>query len=245
MRNIKLVLAYDGNAYHGFQRQANAMTIQQIVEERLSKIFGHSITINGAGRTDAGVHAHGQVINFFTHGTIPAERIPLAARGLLPPDIVVVGASEETESFHARHSAQSKTYRYRLVNTRLANPFERNYAWHFPVALDVQLMQQAAQVIVGTHDFSAFRASGGPPVSPIRTIMAAVCRQDSNSLIEFEFWGTGFLYHMVRNLVGTLINVGQRRITPQDFSTILQNRDRHAAGITAPAQGLYLMEVKY
>ncbi len=245
MRNIKLVLAYDGTAYHGFQRQANAMTIQQIVEERLQKIFGHPITIYGAGRTDAGVHAYGQVVSFLTDGTIPAERIPLATRGLLPPDIVVVAAAEETEAFHARHMAQSKIYRYRLVNSRLANPFERNYAWHFPLPLDAELMQQAAQVIVGTHDFSAFRASGGPPVSPVRTIMAADCRQEGSSLIEFEFWGTGFLYHMVRNLVGTLVKVGQHRITPQDFADILQSRDRHAAGVTAPAQGLYLMEVKY
>lgn len=245
MRNIKLVLAYDGTAYHGFQRQANAITIQQIVEERLPKLFGHPITFNGAGRTDAGVHAHGQVINFFTNGTIPADRIPLAARGLLPSDIVVVGAADVDASFHARHSAQSKIYRYRVLNTRLASPFERNYAWHFPQQLAVVLMQQAAQVIVGTHDFSAFRASGGAPVNPVRTIMTAECQYAGDAVIEFTFWGTGFLYHMVRNLVGTLIEVGQQRITPEDFAGILEGRDRHAAGITAPAQGLYLMEVKY
>lgn len=245
MRNIKLVLAYDGSAYHGFQRQANAMTIQQIVEERLPKIFGHPLTINGAGRTDAGVHAYGQVINFFTKGSIPTERIPLAARSLLPPDIVVVAAAEVGPEFHARHSAQSKIYRYRLLNARIANPFEHNYAWHFFQTLTVPLMQEAAQVIVGTHDFSAFRASGGAPRSPVRTILSANCRQQGEAIIEFEFWGTGFLYHMVRNLVGTLIKVGQRLLTPQDFAGILKGRDRHAAGITAPAQGLYLMEVKY
>ena len=245
MRNIKLVLAYDGNAYHGFQRQANAMTIQQLVEERLQKIFGHPLTINGSARTDAGVHAYHQVVNFFTQGTIPAERIPLATRGLLPDDIVVVAAAEETAEFHARCSAKSKIYRYRLVNTRIANPFERNYAWHFPLPLDVALMHEAAQVVVGTHDFSAFRATGGAPVSPVRTIIAAQCRSAGNSLLEFEFWGTGFLYHMVRNLVGTLVKVGQRHLTPAGFATILQGRDRHAAGMTAPPQGLYLVEVKY
>ncbi len=246
MRNIKLVLAYDGTAYHGFQRQANAITIQQIVEERLPKLFGHPITINGAGRTDTGVHAQGQVISFATQGTIPAERIPLAARGLLPPDIVVVGAEEVAENFHARYSAQSKIYRYRLLNSRLANPFECNYAWHFPhQPLAVPLMQQAAQVIVGTHDFSAFRASGGAPRSPVRTIMTAECRYAGEAVIEFTFWGTGFLYHMVRNLVGTLVKVGQQHITPEKFADILAGRDRHAAGITAPAQGLYLVEVKY
>lgn len=245
MRNIKLVLAYDGTAYHGFQRQANAITIQQIVEERLPKLFGHPIAIAGAGRTDAGVHARGQVISFAVHGTIPTERIPLAARGLLPPDIVVVEAEEVEESFHARYSAQSKTYRYRVLNSQLASPFERNYSWHFPQQLAVELMQQAAQVIVGTHDFSAFRASGGAPVSPVKTIMTAECCYAGEAVIEFTFCGTGFLYHMVRNLVGTLVEVGQQRITPEDFAGILEGRDRRAAGITAPAQGLYLMEVKY
>lgn len=245
MRNIKLVLAYDGTAYHGYQRQANAMTIQQVVEERLQKIFGHPLTLTGSARTDAGVHAYGQVVNFLTQGTIPAERIPLAAKALLPSDIVVVAAAEETAEFHARYSAKSKIYRYRLVNTRLADPFERNYAWHFLRPLDVLLMHEAAQAIVGTHDFSAFRATGGAPISPVRTIMTAECRSADNALIEFEFWGTGFLYHMVRNFVGTLVEVGLHRLTPAGFAAILQGRDRKAAGKTAPPQGLYLMEVKY
>lgn len=245
MRNLKLILAYDGTLYHGFQRQANAVTIQQIVEDRLPKIFGHPITITGAGRTDAGVHAYGQVINFFTNGRVPTERIVLAARSLLPPDIVVVSAAEEAEDFHARYSAQSKIYRYRLLNTPIANPLERNYAWHFRQPLNVELMDEAAQIIVGTHDFSAFRASGSASVNPVRTIMAAECRIQGSGIIEFEFWGTGFLYHMVRNLVGTLVEVGQQHITPEDFAGILKGRDRRAAGITAPAQGLYLMEVKY
>ncbi|WP_371376891.1 tRNA pseudouridine(38-40) synthase TruA [Sporomusa aerivorans] len=245
MRNIKLILAYDGSHYHGFQRQANAMTVQQIVEERLAKIFGQTLKISGAARTDTGVHACGQVISFYTGGSIPVERIPLATRGLLPPDIVVVGASEEPHEFHARISAKGKIYRYRLLNTRLANPFERNYAWHFAHSLDVPLMHKAAQAVVGTHDFSAFRAAGGAPVSPVRTIMAAGCSRVDKSIIEFEFWGTGFLYHMVRNLVGTLVEVGQHRLTPADFAAVLAGGDRHAAGITAPPQGLYLMEVRY
>ncbi|HWR44422.1 tRNA pseudouridine(38-40) synthase TruA [Sporomusa sp.] len=245
MRNIKLILAYDGSAYHGYQRQANAMTIQQLVEERLGKIFGHSIKLNGSARTDAGVHAYGQVVNFFTEGTIPAERIALATKGLLPPDIVIVGASEESPEFHARRSAQSKIYRYRLLNARLANPFERNYTWHCTAKLDTALMHEAAQAVVGTHDFSAFRATGGAPVSPVRTIMSATCREVGNSIVELEFWGTGFLYHMVRNLVGTLVKVGQHRLTPDGFAAILAGRDRRAAGMTAPPQGLFLVEVKY
>lgn len=245
MRNIKLVLAYDGTHYHGFQRQANALTVQQIVEEGLSKIFGHTLTLTGSARTDAKVHAYGQVVNFFTSGTIPAERIPLAARGLLPPDIVVLDAAEEAPEFHARFCAHSKIYRYRVLNTRLANPFERNYAWHFAHTLDTAAMQEAAQAIVGTHDFSAFRAVGGAPVSPVRTIFSAACRAGEHGITEFEFWGSGFLYHMVRNLVGTLIEVGQHRLTPAGFAAVLAGRDRKAAGITAPPQGLYLIKVNY
>lgn len=245
MRNIKLILAYDGTAYHGFQRQANAMTIQQIVEERLARLFGHPLKLTGSARTDTGVHAYGQVVNFYTQGTIPTERIVLAAKGLLPPDIVVVDAAEEAPGFHARRSATGKIYRYRLLNTKLPNPFERNYAWHIATRLDAALMHEAAQAVVGTHDFSAFRAAGGAPVSPVRTIMAAACREVGTCGIEFEFWGTGFLYHMVRNLVGTLVEVGGHRRTPGDFARVLARGDRHAAGITAPPQGLYLIEVKY
>ncbi|SCM81753.1 tRNA pseudouridine synthase A [uncultured Sporomusa sp.] len=245
MRNIKLILAYDGTAYHGFQRQANAMTIQQIVEERLARLFGHPLKLTGSARTDTGVHAYGQVVNFYTQGTIPTERIVLAAKGLLPPDIVVVDAAEEAPGFHARRSATGKIYRYRLLNTKLPNPFERNYAWHIATRLDAALMHEAAQAVVGTHDFSAFRAAGGAPVSPVRTIMAAACREVGTCGIEFEFWGTGFLYHMVRNLVGTLVEVGGHRRTPGDFARVLAGGDRHAAGITAPPQGLYLIEVKY
>lgn len=245
MRNIKLILAYDGTHYHGFQRQANAMTVQQMVEERLARLFGQPLRLSGSARTDTGVHAYGQVVNFYTEGSIPVERIPLAARGLLPPDIVVVGASEAPHEFHARRSATGKIYRYRLLNTRLANPFERNYAWQLAAPLDVELMHQAAQAVVGTHNFSAFRAAGGAAVSPVRTVMAAGCRYAGPANIEFEFWGTGFLYHMVRNLVGTLVKVGEHRLTPAGFAAILAGGDRRAAGMTAPPQGLYLMEVKY
>ncbi|WP_324332425.1 tRNA pseudouridine(38-40) synthase TruA [Methylomusa anaerophila] len=244
-RNIKLTLAYDGTHYHGFQRQKNALTIQQVVEERLAKLFGHELKINGSGRTDTGVHAYGQAVNFYTGGTVPTCRIPIAAKGLLPPDIVIIDAEDVPREFHARFWAKSKIYRYRLLNQPLLNPFERNYAWHFPEKLDWQLMQEAAQLIAGTHDFSAFRATGSVPVNPVRTILAVECRRRRETIIEFEFWGTGFLYHMVRNLVGTLVEVGRTRMTVDEFSAILAGRDRKAAGITAPPQGLYLVEVKY
>lgn len=243
-KNIKLTVAYDGTNYHGFQRQTNAITIQQILEEKLAKIFGHQLKTAGAGRTDAGVHAYGQVVNFYTTGSIPVEKIPLAARGILPSDIVVRSAELVDEDFHARISAKSKTYIYKLYYSKLADPFHRYYAWHICQNLDIDAMHRAAQILVGTHDFSAFRAAGGVAKNPVRTILEASCLPH-DGIIEFSFTGTGFLYHMVRNLVGTLVDVGVGRIDTRRFEEILESRDRHQAGITAPPQGLYLKEVYY
>ena len=243
-RNLKLTIAYDGTAYHGFQRQANALSVQQVLEERLERLFNHPLRIAGAGRTDAGVHAYGQVITFSTTGSIPTERIPIAAKGVLPPDIVVVAAEEVDAEYHARFTAISKIYLYRLYVGKCADPFLRNYAWQIATQPDVKAMNEALQEIVGTHDFSSFRAAGGAPVNPVRTIFSASCRQEG-SLIEFSFWGSGFLYHMVRNLVGTLVDVGFGRLTREGFSAILAGKDRSLAGITAPPQGLYLKQVFY
>lgn len=243
-RNLKLILTYDGTHYHGFQRQKNSLAIQQVIEEKLAKLFGHQIKIAGAGRTDAGVHAYGQVINFFTTGSIPAEKIPLATKSVLPADIVVVSAEDVSRSFHARKSAVSKIYIYRIYQDRIPNPFLRNYSWHITRPLDVKAMNNAAQIIVGTHDFSAFKAVGGVTVNPVRTILEVSCCIDE-SMLEFKFWGNGFLYHMVRNLVGTLVNVGLGKIDETAFAAILESRDRHRAGITAPPQGLYLKKVYY
>jgi tRNA pseudouridine38-40 synthase len=173
VRNIKLTVAYDGSAYHGFQRQANAMTIQQILEERLATIFGHDLNFNMSARTDTGVHAYGQIVNFYTTGSIPVEKITAAAKSLLPHDIVVCDAQIVHSEFHARFDAKSKIYKYQIYNTKIADPFLRNYAWHIQKPLDSEAMHKAVQFIVGTHDFSAFRASGGAPVSPVRTILSA------------------------------------------------------------------------
>lgn len=244
-RNIKLTVAYDGTAYHGFQRQANACSIQAILEERLEILCSHPVKITGAGRTDSGVHAYGQVVNFFTGtGGIPTERIPAAMQGLLPPDIVIREACEVPVEFHARYSAQSKVYVYHIYCQPVANPFHRQYSWHIRQPLDHSAMHQATQLIVGTHDFSAFQAAGGPERNPVRTILEAACRPQGE-LIELSFWGTGFLYHMVRNLVGTLVDVGAGKRSQVDLARILAGRDRNQAGITAPPQGLYLKEVYY
>jgi len=244
-RNIKLTVAYDGTNYHGFQRQANtAATIQQVLEERLAKIFGSGVTVTGAARTDAGVHAYGQVINFYTAGTIPTQKIPLAAKSVLPEEIVITAAEEVDHNFHARFSAKSKIYIYRIQNTLMPDPFARKYTWHIPLVLDVESMSRAIGSIKGTHDFSAFRASGGAPVNPVRTIIDAACRREGN-IVEFCFWGNGFLYHMVRNLVGTLVDVGLGRKPVSALENILATRERKLAGVTAPPQGLFLKQVLY
>lgn len=244
MRNIKLTLAYDGTAYHGFQRQMNAIGIQQVLEDKLAKIVGHPFRIHMAGRTDSGVHAYGQVVNFKTSSTIPIDRIAIASRSLLPYDIVVLDAEEVPDNFDAQYSAQSKIYVYKIYQHTVPNPFWRNLVWTIPHTLNVPAMEEAAQLIVGTHDFSAFRASGGAPVSPVRTIMEVECKLQER-ILELSFWGNGFLYHMVRNLTGTLVNVGSGRTSLDGFKTILEGRDRKKAGPTAPAHGLYLKEVRY
>ncbi len=259
MRVIKLVIAYDGSGYHGFQRQLNApSTIQQILEERLAKFFGHKLVIHGAGRTDTGVHAQGQVVTFSTIGTIPTDKIVQACRAVLPDDIVVLEAEEVSANFHARKSAVSKTYLYRIYQSAHPNPFWRKYAWRIRHDLDYAAMQKALSLIIGTHDFSSFKAAGSTAVSPVRTITDATCvRADLPDgvllpgmsgqviLYDFVFAGTGFLYHMVRNLMGTLVNVGTHKITIHDMAKILAAKDRGTAGKTAPPQGLYLLAVQY
>lgn len=244
MRNIKLTVAYDGTAYHGFQRQANALTIQEVLETALAPLFAQPLSLAGSGRTDAGVHACGQVVSFFAGGGIPVNRIPAASKALLPGDIVVIGAEEVDREFHARFSAKSKIYVYRILRSSVADPFLRNYAWRVATDLNIAAMQTAMACLVGEHDFSAFRAAGGPPVNPVRTMLEAACFVTGN-MIELRFWGNGFLYHMVRNLAGTLVDVGKGKVTAAGFAQILAGKDRAKAGITAPPQGLYLQEVKY
>lgn len=248
-RNLKLTVAYDGTCYHGFQWQENALSIQQILEEGLSKIFDGQVKLTGAARTDAGVHACGQVVSFGTAGTIPTGRIVPACQGVLPPDIVVLKAEEVPPGFNARRSAQSKGYRYRLLNKKIPDPLERNYSWHYGRhKVDVEKLNTAMQIIVGKHDFSSFRATGGAPVNPVKTIFSAACLRNDDFIL-FEFWGTGFLYRMVRNLVGTLIKTDRENLSVgeciEKLGKILAAKNRQAAGMTAPPHGLYLMEVKY
>ena len=244
-RNIALVVAYDGTAYHGFQRQTPPIVaVQNVLEEKLALLFGEPIEMAAAGRTDAGVHARGQVVNFFTNGTIPVQRIVRAAEGLLPADIVVREACEVSADFMALHSAGEKKYTYRLLQGAASDPFLRRYAWYIRRPLDVDVMKSAAVHLVGEHDFSSFRAAGGAPISPVRRMYAATVDAWGDT-IQFCFCANGFLYHMVRNLVGTLVDVGLGLKTPEDFAKILAGRDRALASPTAPARGLCLERVVY
>ena len=245
-RNIALTVAYDGTAYAGFQRQTPPIVaVQNVLEEKLHVIFGDSIELAAAGRTDAGVHAYGQVVNFFTDGTIPTERIARAVNSLLPDDIVIKDAWEADREFSARHSATSKTYLYRIQTGETPDPMMARYAWHIRRPLDVAAMQAALALILGTHDFSAFRAAGGAPMSPVRTMYEAEIHHAGTNLLECRIHGSGFLYHMVRNLIGTLANVGLGVLTVDDFSRIFASKDRKNASATAPARGLYLLDVRY
>lgn len=243
-RNIKLTIAYDGTAYHGFQRQNNALSIQEILETKLQKIFGHPIKINGAARTDAGVHAYGQVINLHTTGKIPTQNIMRATLGVLPDDIVITEAQEMPADFHARRKAIAKEYLYRIYHNPIPNPFNLKYAWHIKKPMSIQAMQEAAQTLVGTHDYASFKALGSSAKTSVRTIHT-IDIQKTGDFIDMRITGNGFLYHMVRNIMGTLVPIGCGNRPSSDMINILAAKSRHAAGPTAPAHGLYLVKVDY
>lgn len=247
MRNIKVTVAYDGTNYYGFQEQRGTrfQTIQGILEERLSRLAGKEIRVIGSGRTDSGVHARGQVVNFDPGGwTIPAERVAYALNSLLPKDIVALESAEAPPGFHARFSALAKRYRYTIYNGKLNDPFLRLYSYHIPFPLDSEAMEEGARCLPGKHDFSAFRALGTPVKTTVRTLYEArVSRQ--GDLIFVDLRAEGFLYHMARMITGTLIRVGKGRIPPREVAVILAGRDSLLGGPTAPARGLCLEGVEY
>ena len=245
-RNIALKVAYDGTNYHGFQRQTPPIRgVQNVLEAALAKVCGETVELAAAGRTDTGVHAYGQVVNFFTDGRIPTERLPRAVNGLLPPDIVVSEAWEAARDFSARHSATGKAYVYRMEECRVPNPFTRSYAWQIYQPLDHDAMRTALRLLEGTHDYSSFRAAGGAPMSPVRTLDTIRLTAEGEGRLSLYIHGTGFLYHMVRNIVSTAVAVGTGRISQDRFAEIFAARDRRLAPPTAPASGLYLLAVDY
>ncbi len=261
---MKLTLAYDGTAYSGWQRQENAVGIQAIVEDELSGIFGARVTIFAAGRTDAGVHAAAQVVSLTTEHTIGCDNLVRAMNVRLPADIRVRQVEEMPDGFNARRHAVSKTYRYAIWNGPEPGPFVRHVVWHVPFALDVGAMRGAAARLIGEHDFAAFQGSGSDVKTTVRRILASELQDVTADdvglfvlpgtardvarvprLLRYEVTGTGFLRHMVRAIVGTLVEIGRGRLTVDDMTAIVDSRDRARAGMNAPPHGLMLWEVQY
>ncbi|NLN97551.1 MAG: tRNA pseudouridine(38-40) synthase TruA [Eubacteriaceae bacterium] len=244
MRNLKITLSYDGTNYGGWQRQINAMTVQEMVEKALKAITGESIAIHGSGRTDSGVHALGQVMHFKTESSIPTERFALALNSKLPEDIRALRAQEMPEAFHSRFSAKSKAYFYQIDRDTVASPFYRRYAWHLSKPLDLTAMDKAKDVFLGEHDYAAFMATGSCVQHTIRTIHRLELTEHEQ-LLRIHIEGNGFLYNMVRIMVGTLVEIGHGKIKAENLPKIINSKNRKLAGATAPAKGLFLKEVYY
>ncbi len=244
MRNIKLVIEYDGKSFNGWQKQPNKLNIQGEIEKAIGEITGEEIELIASGRTDAGVHSLGQVANFKTNSKIDVEKFPYAINSKLKKSIVIKSAEEVPERFHSRYSVHSKTYRYTINNSKFGTALYRDMEYHFPIKLDENKMQEAAKYFEGEHDFKAFKASGTSSKSSVRIIYKAIVkRQDDRVIIELT--GNGFLYNMVRIIAGTLVDVGIGKIEPKEIKNIIEEKDRKKAGKTLPARGLCLLEVQY
>jgi tRNA pseudouridine38-40 synthase len=249
MRNLKLILAYDGSEFAGWQVQPDAPTIQGTLASALARITGETVLPQGSGRTDAGVHALAQVATFATDSSVPTANFTKALNDILPPSVRVLEVEEAGADFHARKSARNKTYRYRIFRAAICPPFLARYVWHYPYPLNEEPMIRAARFVEGEHDFTSFAAvdperGRDVTVSNVRQIFSSNWEQREDEFV-YTVTGSGFLHHMVRNLVGTFILVGKGTLQPEDVTRILQARNRSAAGATAPASGLYLVKVEY
>lgn len=244
MRNIKLTIEYDGREFNGWQKQPNKLNIQGNIEKVISDITKEEIEIIGSGRTDAGVHALGQVANFKTNSAIPIEKFAIAINSRLKKSIVIKKAEEVDERFHSRYNCKQKTYRYIINNSETGSAIYRNLEYNIKNPLDVEKMKEASKYFVGEHDFSAFKASGTSSKSSVRTIYSAKIEKEGERII-IELTGNGFLYNMVRIISGTLVEVGLGKIKPEQIPEIIQSKNRQNAGKTLPPYGLYLVEVNY
>lgn len=244
-KNIRLDLEYDGSRYHGWQRQAGDVSIQGILEEAIAKMTQDPVTVIASGRTDAGVHALQQVCHFLTYSEIIPESFRRGLNSLIPGDIFIKQAAYVPLDFHARYNALYKTYEYRILNRKEPDLFSRRYAWHIPTALDLEEMKACLNRLQGTHDFSSFRSSGSRNVNPVRTMYRAELHSLRGAHLYLVFEADGFLRHMVRNIVGTLVDAGLGKIDREEFQRILDSRDRQRAGVKAPPQGLFLKGVHY
>jgi tRNA pseudouridine38-40 synthase len=250
MRNLKMILSYDGAEFSGWQVQPDAATVQGTLASAIGRITGEKVLPQGSGRTDAGVHALAQVVTFITESSVPTQNFQKALNDILPPSVRVLDVAEMPPDFHARHSARVKTYRYRIHRGAICPPFLSRYVWHYPYPLDESAVAEAATLVAGEKDFTSFaavdpeREREGQPVSNVRTIFSSNWQRCGEEFV-YTVRGSGFLHHMVRNLVGTFILAGKGTLHPQDMTRILEARTRSAAGPTAPASGLYLVEVEY
>jgi tRNA pseudouridine38-40 synthase len=250
MRNLKMIVSYDGAEFSGWQVQPNAITVQGTVASVIGRITGEKVLPQGSGRTDAGVHALAQVMTFVTQSSVPTGNFLKAMNDILPASVRVLEVTEAPPDFHARHSARAKTYRYRIYREAICPPFLARYVWHYPYPLAEETMAKAAALVVGEHDFTSFaavdpeRGREDSPASNVRNIFSSSWERLGEEFV-YTVRGSGFLHHMVRNLVGTFILVGKGTLQVEDVTRILEARNRSAAGATAPANGLYLVGVEY
>jgi tRNA pseudouridine38-40 synthase len=250
MRNLKLILSYDGAEFSGWQVQPDAVTVQGTLASAIGRLTGEKVLPQGSGRTDSGVHALTQVVTFVTESSVPTENFGKALNDILPAAVRVLEVCEMPAEFHARHSARAKTYRYRIFRAGICPPFLARYVWHYPYPLDEEAMARAAGLVVGEKDFTSFaavdaeRGRVGEPVCNVRTVFSSGWKREGDELV-YMVRGSGFLHHMVRNLVGTFVLVGRGTLQVDDVTRILEARNRSAAGATAPASGLYLVSVEY
>ncbi len=250
MRNLKLILSYDGSEFSGWQTQPDAVTVQGTLASAIGRITGEKVLPQGSGRTDAGVHALAQVATFATEASVPTANFVKALNDVLPASVRVLEIGEVDADFHARKSAHAKTYRYRIYREAICPPFLARYVWHYPFPLDEKAMVRAAAIVEGEHDFTSFaavdpeRGHDGTPASNLRRIFSSRWERQEDEFV-YTVRGSGFLHHMVRNLVGTFILVGKGTWQANDFTRILEARKRSTAGATVPASGLYLVNVEY
>ncbi|MDY6791622.1 MAG: tRNA pseudouridine(38-40) synthase TruA [Thermodesulfobacteriota bacterium] len=245
LKNFKIIIEYDGTSYHGWQRQKNEPTVQEEIEKALLTMTGEKTVLTGSGRTDAGVHALGQVANFHCDTDLSPQAFQNGLNSLTGDDMVIISCEIVDERFHSRFDVKSKTYAYRILNRNLPAAINRQYTWFIRKTLDLASMCRATRHIIGTHDFKAFEGTGSPRSHTTRCVFNVKISESDNELIVIEIEADGFLRFMVRNIVGTLVDVGLGKMTDDDFKEILLARDRSRAGATAPPQGLFLVKVTY